>query len=63
MIELIDRHYGRIIDALDEMGLRENTIVIFNSDHGEMPVSYTHLDVYKRQVYLRSFVLPAVRGQ
>lgn len=36
MIELIDRHYGRIIDALDEMGLRENTIVIFNSDHGEM---------------------------
>ena len=36
MIELIDRHYGRIIDALDEMGLRENAIVIFNSDHGEM---------------------------
>ena len=36
MIELIDRHYGRIIDALDAMGLWENTIVIFNSDHGEM---------------------------
>lgn len=36
MIELVDKHYGRIIDALDEMGLRENTLIIYNSDHGEM---------------------------
>lgn len=36
MVELIDRHYGRIIDALDELGLREDTMVIFHSDHGEM---------------------------
>lgn len=36
MIEIIDRHYGRILDALDALGLRENTLVIFNSDHGEM---------------------------
>lgn len=36
MVELVDKHYGRIIDALDKMGLRENTLIIFNSDHGEM---------------------------
>lgn len=36
MIELVDRHYGRIIDALDELGIRDNTLIIFNSDHGEM---------------------------
>lgn len=36
MIELVDKHYGRIIDALDEMGLRENTLIIYHSDHGEM---------------------------
>lgn len=36
MIELVDRHYGRIIDALDELGIREDTLVIFHSDHGEM---------------------------
>lgn len=36
MCELVDRHFGRIIDALDEMGLREDTVIIFTSDHGEM---------------------------
>lgn len=36
MCEIVDMHFGRIIDALDEMGLRENTIIIFNADHGEM---------------------------
>jgi arylsulfatase A-like enzyme len=35
-IELIDDQVGRMIDALQESGQRENTIVIFTSDHGEM---------------------------
>ncbi len=34
-IELIDRNVGRLLDALEECGERENTIVIFMSDHGE----------------------------
>ena len=36
MIELIDDNLGRLLAALDESGQRENTIVIFTSDHGEM---------------------------
>ncbi len=36
MIDQIDKQVGRIIDYLDGSGLRENTIVIFHSDHGEM---------------------------
>jgi arylsulfatase A-like enzyme len=36
MIEAIDEQVGRIVRALDESGQRENTIVIFMSDHGEM---------------------------
>jgi arylsulfatase A-like enzyme len=35
-IELIDENVGRILDALEETGQRENTIIIFTSDHGEM---------------------------
>ena len=35
-IELIDDQLGRMLDALQESGQRENTIVIFTSDHGEM---------------------------
>ncbi|MBC7235930.1 MAG: sulfatase-like hydrolase/transferase [Chloroflexi bacterium] len=35
-IELIDDAVGRLLDVLEETGQRENTIVIFTSDHGEM---------------------------
>jgi len=36
MIELIDDNVGRLLDTLEETGQRENTIVVFTSDHGEM---------------------------
>jgi arylsulfatase A-like enzyme len=36
MIEHIDDNVGRIMKSLDETGQRENTIVIFMSDHGEL---------------------------
>ncbi|NOR66079.1 MAG: sulfatase-like hydrolase/transferase, partial [Woeseiaceae bacterium] len=35
-IELIDENVGRMLEALEETGQRENTVVIFTSDHGEM---------------------------
>ncbi len=36
MIELIDLQFGHMMDALEETGEINNTIVIFTSDHGEM---------------------------
>jgi len=33
-ISYMDAQVGRVLDALDELGLAENTIVIFSSDHG-----------------------------
>ena len=35
-IELIDDQVGRMLETLEASGQRENTIVIFMSDHGEM---------------------------
>ncbi|ASJ74064.1 sulfatase [Granulosicoccus antarcticus] len=35
MITAIDHQVGRILDALEERGELENTIIIFTSDHGE----------------------------
>ena len=35
MISLIDDQLARILVALDETGQRENTVIIFMSDHGE----------------------------
>ncbi|MEX0981332.1 MAG: sulfatase-like hydrolase/transferase [Bacteroidales bacterium] len=36
MVKEIDDWVGRILEKLDELGLSENTLVIFMSDHGEM---------------------------
>ncbi|MCK5803939.1 MAG: sulfatase-like hydrolase/transferase [Lentisphaeria bacterium] len=33
---LIDTHIGRVLDALEETGQLENTLIFFTSDHGEM---------------------------
>ena len=35
-IELIDENVGQMLSALEETGQRDNTIVIFTSDHGDM---------------------------
>lgn len=36
MISLMDKYIGSILDRLDELGLSENTIVVFASDHGHL---------------------------
>ena len=36
MISYLDEKIGRLLEQLEETGLRENTVVMFTSDHGEM---------------------------
>lgn len=36
MIEMVDDGVGRLLEQLDSLGVRDNTIVIFTSDHGDM---------------------------
>jgi iduronate 2-sulfatase len=33
-ISFLDAQVGRVVDALDRLGLAENTIIVFTSDHG-----------------------------
>jgi uncharacterized sulfatase len=35
MMTMLDMYIGRILDKLDELGLTENTLVCFTSDHGD----------------------------
>jgi arylsulfatase A-like enzyme len=35
MISELDHHIGRVLGALEELGLAGNTIVVYTSDHGE----------------------------
>lgn len=34
MVELLDRQVGEIVDKLEELGLSENTLIVFTSDNG-----------------------------
>jgi arylsulfatase A-like enzyme len=40
LVEKVDAQIGQILDALDETGLAENTVVIFSSDHGDAAGSH-----------------------
>lgn len=35
MVELADEYVGMVLDAIDRLGIAEETIIIFTSDHGE----------------------------
>jgi arylsulfatase A-like enzyme len=34
MVSFMDKHIGRILDSLDRLGVADNTIVVFSTDHG-----------------------------
>lgn len=34
MVSFMDREIGRILDTLDRLGMAENTLVVFSTDHG-----------------------------
>jgi arylsulfatase A-like enzyme len=36
MVQLIDEQLGRILETVDKLGLRDNTLFIFTTDHGEL---------------------------
>lgn len=54
----LDRNIGRILDQLDAMGLKENTIVIYTSDQGFYMGEHGWFD--KRFMYEESFSTPFV---
>ena len=55
----IDQQIGRILRALDQGGLREDTIVVFTADHGEMMGSHglMHKGVWYDEALLVPFVI------
>jgi arylsulfatase A-like enzyme len=40
LCETLDAQMGRILRALEEMGLAQNTLVVFSADHGDMQGSH-----------------------
>ncbi|MFB9058100.1 sulfatase [Mariniflexile ostreae] len=40
LVEKVDKEIGEIIDAIEELGLSDNTVIIFTSDHGDGNASH-----------------------
>jgi arylsulfatase A-like enzyme len=58
MVRRLDEAFGRLLDALKSLGLRENTILLFTSDHGCH--FKTRNAEYKRSPHEASIRTPAV---
>ena len=58
MVKRLDEAYGRLLDALESLGLAENSIVLFTSDHGNH--FKTRNDEYKRSGHDASLRVPTV---
>jgi arylsulfatase A-like enzyme len=48
-ITTMDHHLGRVLDTIDELGYRENTLVIFSSDNG--PVTSDWINWWETNAY------------
>ncbi|MGQ9631323.1 MAG: sulfatase family protein [bacterium] len=57
-ITALDRNIGRLMGALDRLGLADNTIFVFSSDHGDM--LWSHGRVNKQQPYEESIRIPLI---
>lgn len=49
MLRSVDECFGRVLEALDQQGLTENTIIIFNSDNGGNTHSNTEEDATRKK--------------
>lgn len=56
MVKRLDEALGRLLDALKSLGLSDNTIVVFTSDHGCH--FKTRNDEYKRSIHDSSIRVP-----
>lgn len=60
MISNIDHNVGRIMGQLDSLGLADNTLVIFLSDHGDMLGEHGFYCGYKPQGYRAAMQVPFI---
>ncbi|MCL7754614.1 arylsulfatase [Polaribacter sp. Z022] len=55
MITRIDAYVGQIIDKVEELGLSENTIIMFTSDNGPSPEGGTNPDFFDSNSEFRGY--------
>ena len=60
MIHNIDWNLGRILNRLDALGIADNTVVVFFSDHGDMCGQHGSFCGIKNQAYRAAMQVPLI---
>ena len=58
LTEMVDAHIGKLLNAVRESGLEENTVIIFSSDHGDMDSA--HRMEHKTALYEEATRVPMI---
>ena len=61
LTEMVDREIGIVLDALNDSGLDDNTVVIFTSDHGDMDSA--HRMEHKSAFYEEASHIPLILAE
>ena len=67
-VHLLDNHFGKMIEAIQQAGLFDQSLIVFTSDHGELlyregaPISWTHAGVEPEVLNIPLIVHPQKGG-
>ena len=59
-VEYADKMVGKVVKAIDDLGLRENTVILFSGDNG---TPYHYITRYENGEYIREPVYSVVNGR
>lgn len=62
MVHRMDHNFGRLMAALDRMGLRQNTVVVFTSDNGGLSTLDPAIELYAKGAPTSNAPLRAGKG-
>ncbi|NCF88136.1 MAG: sulfatase-like hydrolase/transferase [Verrucomicrobiaceae bacterium] len=60
MMAEMDKRVGQIVDAVDKLGLKNKTLILFNSDNGTTPMNYIRHE--GRELILDAPVISTING-
>ena len=60
MISMVDKHILRVLETLEASGLRDNTIVVFASDHGEYGAAHSKMMEKWHAAYQETLHVPVL---
>ena len=60
LMQTVDEHIARVLETLDEVGQRENTVVMFLADHGEYGGAHNYMMEKWHTAYQEALHVPVV---